>query len=66
MINLIKNEFIKVFKKKTIYILLIITLGYILLTNLIMKYNQNEYVTYYYYDTDASYYEEVALLAQIV
>ena len=58
MINLIKNEFIKVFKKKTIYILLIITLGYILLTNLIMKYNPNEYVTYYYYDSDASYYED--------
>lgn len=58
MINLIKNEFIKVFKKKTIYILLIITLGYILLTNLIMKYNPNEYLTYYYYDSDASYYED--------
>ena len=57
MINLIKNEFVKVFKKKTIYILLIITLGYILLTNLIMKYNPNKYVTYYYYDSDASYYE---------
>lgn len=57
MISLIKNEFTKVFKKKTIYILLIITLGYIILTNLIMKYNQNDYMTYYY-DFDTSYYED--------
>ena len=37
MINLIKNEFIKIFKKKNIYILLIITLGFTILNNIIYK-----------------------------
>ena len=57
MINLIKNEFVKVFKKKTIYILLIITLGYILLSNFIMKYNNSDYSYYYYYVDSLEYYK---------
>ena len=59
MINLIKNEFTKVFKKKTIYILLIITLGYIVLSNFIIKYTTNDNVRFYFYEGDASYYESV-------
>lgn len=58
MINLIKNEFTKVFKKKTIYILLILTLGYIVLSNFIIKYTDNDHVRYYYFEGDIPYYEE--------
>lgn len=58
MINLIKNELTKVFKKKTIYILLIITLGYVLLSNFIIKYTDNDHVRYYYYEGDIPYYED--------
>lgn len=55
MINLIGNEFKKIFKKKTIYILLAITLAYVILTNVMTKAtNNNKY--YYYYD-DTKYYE---------
>lgn len=42
MINLIKNELTKIFHKKVIYILLIITLGYVVLTNVIYKDMSNE------------------------
>ena len=41
MINLIRNEITKIFKKKGIYITLIITLLFILLTNLLCKYGEN-------------------------
>lgn len=41
MINLIKNEITKIFKKKGIYITLIITLLFILLANLLCKYGEN-------------------------
>ena len=51
MINLIVNEFIKVFKKKTIYILLFITLAYIILSNIILKNTSNNYSNYFYDDT---------------
>ena len=57
MINLIRNEFAKVFKKKTIYILLFITIGYIILTNFISKANNSNNNYYYYYYDDVKYYE---------
>ena len=41
MINLIKAEFKKVFKKKAIYIMLIVSLGFGLLFNVIYKYMYN-------------------------
>ena len=56
MINLIKNEFSKIFKKKTIYILLFITLAYIILSNIVIK-ATNDNNSYYYYDDDVKYYE---------
>ncbi len=37
MISLIKNEIIKILKKKSIYVMLIVTLGFIILTNAIYK-----------------------------
>lgn len=40
MINLIKNELTKIFKKKSIYITLIITFGFIILCNFMYQYNQ--------------------------
>ncbi len=59
MINLIGNELKKIFKKKTIYILLIITLAYILLMNIMIKVTDNEYSYYYYYEGDIAYYESM-------
>ncbi len=56
MINLIGNELTKVFKKKTIYILLIIIVGYILLTNIIIKLTDTGYHYNYYYN-DLDFYE---------
>ena len=50
MSNLIKNELTKIFKKKGIYITLIVILGFIILTNCIYK--------YFYDDGDYSYYSE--------
>ena len=55
MIRLIGNEFKKIFKKKTIYILLFITLAYIILSNFIIKFNSNDFT--YYYTGDMKYYE---------
>ena len=57
MINLIGNEFKKVFKKKTIYILLVIIIGYILLSNIIIKLTDEGYRYNYYYEGDIEYYE---------
>lgn len=37
MINLIRNEFIKLFKKKSIYILLVVMFGFIVLNNFLTK-----------------------------
>ena len=50
MSSLIKNELTKIFKKKGIYITLIVILGFIILTNCIYK--------YFYDDGDYSYYSE--------
>ncbi len=57
MINLIGNELRKVFKKKTIYILLVIIIGYILLSNIIIKLTDEGYKYNYYYEGDIEYYE---------
>lgn len=57
MINLIGNELKKIFKKKTIYILLIIIVGYILLSNIMIKATDDGYVYNYYYEGDIEYYE---------
>ena len=55
MIRLIENEFKKIFKKKAIYILLFITLAYIILSNFLIKYNNNNSI--YFYTGDLDYYE---------
>ena len=59
MIKLIENELRKIFKKKTIYILLIITVGYILLSNIMIKITNDGYTYYYYYEGDIQYYESM-------
>ena len=56
MIKLIGNEFKKIFKKKTIYILLAITLAYVILTNIMTKATSSN--RYYYYYDDTKYYEK--------
>ena len=38
MINIIKNEITKIFKKKSIYVMLIITFAFIILTNVLYKF----------------------------
>ena len=59
MINLIGNELTKVFKKKTIYILIFITIGYIILSNFMMKITNDSSFNYYFYsEGDLEYYEE--------
>ena len=59
MINLKGNELKKIFKKKTIYILLIITLAYMLLMNIMIKATDDGYSYYYYYEGDIEYYESM-------
>ena len=50
MSSLIKNELTKIFKKKAIYILLIVTFAFVILSNLMYK--------YFYNSTSYSYYSE--------
>lgn len=50
MSNLIKNELIKIFKKKAIYIILFITLAFVILSNCLNK--------YFYSDSSFSYYSD--------
>ena len=57
MINLIVNELTKIFKKKTIYILLIIIVGYIILSNIMIKLTDDGYQYHYYYDGEIEYLE---------
>ena len=57
MINLIGNELKKIFKKKTIYILLIIIVGYIILSNVILRITDTGYQNHYYYEGDIEYIE---------
>ena len=49
MNNLIKNEIIKIVKKKSFYIILIVVLAYIVLSNIMYKYVYNSLNTYEYY-----------------
>ena len=49
MSKLIKNELIKIFKKKSIYITLIIMLGFIILVNCLNKYSLSSISTSTYY-----------------
>ena len=57
MINLIGNEFTKIFKKKTIYILFILIIGYILLMNIMMKATDDGYSYYFYDEWNVEFYE---------
>lgn len=56
MINLIRNELIKISKKKSIYITLIITLAFVILTNII--YNLDTSSFGYDYSSQIQFYEE--------
>lgn len=58
MSNLIKNEFIKICKKKSTYIILIITLVFILLCNFMYKNSDNQMYSIGYDDEIIQYYEE--------
>lgn len=59
MINLIKNEFIKLMKKKSTYIFLIITFLFIILTNILYKHFYNGISYSVYYRDDAEFYSTV-------
>ena len=59
MINLIKNEFIKLMKKKSTYIFLIITFLFIILTNILYKHFYNGISYSGYYKDDAEFYSTV-------
>lgn len=56
MINLIRNELIKISKKKSIYITLIITLAFVILTNVIYKVSNNS--NHYGVSENIKFYEE--------
>lgn len=56
MINLIRNELTKICKKKSIYITLLVTLAFVILTNVIYKIDFSE--SYYDVEEDIKFYEE--------
>lgn len=58
MSNLIKNEFIKIFKKKSTYIILIITLAFIILSNFMYKNSNDQIYSGNYDDEIIQDYEE--------
>lgn len=58
MINLIKNELIKILKKKTTYILLVITVAFIVLLNFMYKNNDDSIYSLNYSDDAIEFYEE--------
>lgn len=58
MINLIKNELTKIFKKKSIYITLIVILGFVILTNCIYKFFYNDTMSYGYSENYVKYLKE--------
>lgn len=60
MNNLIKNELIKIFKKKTIYILLLVILLFLILSNCMYKYFYNN-VSYSYYSESYIQYAQEAI-----
>ena len=49
MNNLVKNEITKIIKKKSFYIMLIVVLAYIVLSNVMYKYVYNSTANYEYY-----------------
>ena len=55
MSNLIKNELTKIFKKKAIYILLFVTLAFVILSNCIYKYFYGNSSYSYYSDSYVEY-----------
>ena len=57
MINLIRNELTKIGKKKSIYIVILLTIGYMVFSNF-MYYKNSEYSYSYYSDGYVSYLEE--------
>ena len=59
MNNLIKNELIKIFKKKTIYILLLVILLFLILSNCMYKYFYNNVSYSYYSESYIQYAQEV-------
>lgn len=58
MSNLIKNELTKIFKKKAIYILLLVTLAFVILSNCIYKYFYNNTSYSYYSDSYVEFAKE--------
>ena len=60
MINLIKNEFTKITKKKSMLVMLLIIFGYVILTNLIYTkvYDDNGNVTIGNVEEEISYYKK--------
>ena len=58
MSNLIKNELTKIFKKKSIYITLIVILGFVILTNCIYKYFYGGGTSDYYSEDYIQYVKE--------
>lgn len=52
MNNLVKNEVIKIVKKKSFYIMLIVVLAYIVLANIMNKYVYNSIMNYDYYSEE--------------
>lgn len=58
MINLVKNELIKILKKKSTYILLMITIAFVILLNFMYKNNDDFMYSFGYSDDALEYYEE--------
>ena len=58
MINLVKNELTKIFHKKTLYIILIVAIGFMILNLVMTKYFESS-VSNYYGQEDLSYYNEM-------
>ena len=52
MNNLVKNEIIKIVKKKSFYIILIVILAYIVLSNVMNKYVYDSFSSYDYYSEE--------------
>ena len=58
MSNLIKNELTKIFKKKAIYIILFVTLAFVILSNFMYKYFYNSGSYSYYSENYVEYARE--------
>ena len=58
MISLVKNELTKIFHKKTLYIILIVAIGFMILNLVMTKYFESS-VSNYYGQEDLSYYNEM-------